>query len=120
MDANVSYEYLQSNDSLLNRWNGSPGYDAAYDVAFSLDLFAYLRIWNLVPSSERAFDSTRQLVVGDVKCEAEGLVLHLKLAKNLQSSDQYHVRVSRINLSCALTIISCTVYALKAGMQGPC
>ena len=47
--------------------------------------------WRLVPPRMQAFDQHKQLVVGDVKCEADGLVIHLKWAKNLQRSDQYQV-----------------------------
>ena len=68
-----------------------------YALAFSLGLFAYLHISNLVPPTESSFDANRQLVLADIKCEPDGLALHLKWAKNLQRSDQYHiVRVPRI------------------------
>ena len=64
---------------------------------FYLGLFAYLRISNLVPPSEESFDLDKHLVLGDVKCEPDGLALHLKWAKNLRRSDQYHiVRVSKM------------------------
>ena len=69
-----------------------------YALAFSLGLFAYLHISNLVPSSELTFDTNKQLPLADIKCEHDGLAVHLKWAKNLQRLDQFHiVRVPRID-----------------------
>ena len=68
-----------------------------YALAFSLALLAFLRISNLVPASPYGFDSDRQLTMGDINRERQFLVIHLKWAKNLQRTDQFHiVRVPRL------------------------
>ncbi len=50
--------------------------------------YAFLRASNLCPESLRSYDTTRHFARRDVKVQAEGIVIALKWAKNLQTSLQ--------------------------------
>ena len=52
---------------------------------------------NLVLPTELTLDRNKQLTFGDVKVEQDGLLIHLKWAKNLQRSYKYYVlKIPRI------------------------
>ena len=59
--------------------NSTLPHHSEYALAFSLTLFAYLRISNLVPPKQHAFDINKQLM-SDVWVESDGLEIHLKWA----------------------------------------
>ena len=51
-----------------------------YRAAILLSYYGFLRISNLVPSTQNSFDSTRQLTRGDVILLPDSVRLHLKWA----------------------------------------
>ena len=62
-----------------------------YALAFSLALFAFLRISNLVLGSEASFVPCKQLSLRDVALSRQGATITLRWAKNLQRHNQTHV-----------------------------
>ena len=62
-----------------------------YRAAFALSFYGFLRISNLVPSSKKSSDATRQLTKGDVTFTPHGVRLFIKWAKNLQKTQQSQV-----------------------------
>ena len=64
-----------------------------YRVAFLLSFYAFLRISNLVPPTQGAFDISRQLTRSDISWCPQGAKVYLKWAKNMQRVDQNHTVV---------------------------
>ena len=76
---------------VLFRINARLPHPVPYAVAFSLGLFAFLRISNLVPSTASKFNPQKQISVGDVELHSNGAAITLRWAKNLQKFDKTHV-----------------------------
>ena len=63
-----------------------------YRAAFALSFYAcFFRISNLVPSSKKSFDPSRQLTRQDVTFTPQGVKVFIKWAKNLQRTEQSQV-----------------------------
>ena len=74
----------------LFRINRSLDAHTPYAAAFTLGVFAFLRISNVVPANSQSFDPAKQLTRGDIIWTQSGIRIRIKWAKNLQKSDQYH------------------------------
>ena len=87
---------IKSTLSLLDFYHtsqllGTLGNSLVYRAAFMLSFFGFLRISNLVPPKQDAFDVHRQLCFRDVNVCEQGVYVFLRRAKNLQRTDPHIV-----------------------------
>ena len=98
----VKYTLSLSDFSHISQLLGTLDNPHVYRVAFMLSFFFFLRISNLVPPRQQAFDINRQLCVRYITLTTQGVYVFLRWAKNLQRTDQSHTvcipRMSRIEL----------------------
>ena len=67
-----------------------------YAVALSLGIFAFLHIYNLVPSTESKLDLQKQLLVSDVDLLETGATVMLRWGNNFQKFDHTHAVMSSV------------------------
>ena len=83
----ITLQNLRDISMLLDRFDHAIQYRAAFLVSF----YAFLRISNIVPPTQKSFDITRQLCYEDITFTQHGVTLYLKWAKNLQKTEQSHL-----------------------------